>query len=615
MTAPSRSRPLLMWGVSVASSLLIGCGGKDSTAPPTSDTTAPTVSIVVSAGTYTSKGAKVGLTATASDNVGVTHVEFYKRRVGVDVNPVRIADDSAAPFAADFPPAGFVGADDGSYEFSAKAYDAAGNVGTNGPVSVSVAIDTTPPVVTLHAVSTAITTPGHLLFTVDQALARVELYDGATKIADTACTCIPVQLTVHVTRADNGLHTYTAKGYDGNDNVGTSNPVPVLVDIRWSWYHPLADIGGLAVTTDGSGGVYLAGGTDGLSGSGGEGDVALVKYDTVGNELWRRRFGNSTSSETARGIAHGPGDVVYVSGEDYVYGVKPVLECVLLKYDASGTLHWVRLLGNGTTTEGCVVATDGAGDVYLAGSTYGDFSGTDSTSPQHVFLAKYDSGGGSVWIRQFTSSTAGDFGIGVTVDSSGGVYVGGYTPGSIPGFTNAGNYDFLLIKYDANGTEQWARLLGTPDIDEAAGVGAEPSGGVYIAGWNRGGLDTTSSTPFTALVVARYDAAGGLVWVRQLANNYYTYGTAVAADTGAVWVVGLGDGPRPANVWQAFDDLLLVKYAKNGDVLSLRTLGSDMEDQGVGVAAPGGGNVYVAGIYDSDGSGPLHFGVIARHKE
>ncbi|MBZ9751585.1 cellulose binding domain-containing protein [Deinococcus sp. HMF7604] len=108
------------------------CAGT-TTPPPGGDTTAPTVSLSASPGTVTSAG-NVTLTATASDNVGVTKVEFYQ---GTRL----LSTDTTAPFTAS---EAVTSANNGSRSYSAKAFDAAGNTNTASS-SVTVSIGSNPP--------------------------------------------------------------------------------------------------------------------------------------------------------------------------------------------------------------------------------------------------------------------------------------------------------------------------------------------------------------------------------------------------------------------------------------------------------------------------------------
>lgn len=103
--------------------------------PPPGDATPPTVSVSASPGTLTSAGS-VTLSATASDNVGVTKVEFYR-------NGALLATDTASPFSASdaFSQSG----QNGAYSYTAKAFDAAGNSATSSAASVTVSISGNPP--------------------------------------------------------------------------------------------------------------------------------------------------------------------------------------------------------------------------------------------------------------------------------------------------------------------------------------------------------------------------------------------------------------------------------------------------------------------------------------
>jgi beta-lactamase superfamily II metal-dependent hydrolase/chitodextrinase len=105
-------------------------------APPPPDTTAPTTSITAPANGATVSGT-TNVTASASDNVGVTKVEFY-------LDGALQSTDTASPYAWSW---NTTTATNAAHSLTTKAYDAAGNVGTSAAVSVTVnnAGDTTPP--------------------------------------------------------------------------------------------------------------------------------------------------------------------------------------------------------------------------------------------------------------------------------------------------------------------------------------------------------------------------------------------------------------------------------------------------------------------------------------
>jgi hypothetical protein len=91
------------------------------------DTTLPTVSITAPANGATVSG-NVSVTASASDNVGVTKVEFY-------VDGALKNTDTTSPYAWTWDSTTVA---NGSHSLTAKAYDAALNVKTSTAVSVTV---------------------------------------------------------------------------------------------------------------------------------------------------------------------------------------------------------------------------------------------------------------------------------------------------------------------------------------------------------------------------------------------------------------------------------------------------------------------------------------------
>ena len=109
------------WATRIVSFKFPTCGGGGGdTTPPTTSITSPSNGATVS-GTIT-------ISATASDNVGVTNVEFYR-------GTTLIGSDSSSPYSVSWDTT-TVG--NGSYSLTSKAYDAAGNNGTSAAVNVTV---------------------------------------------------------------------------------------------------------------------------------------------------------------------------------------------------------------------------------------------------------------------------------------------------------------------------------------------------------------------------------------------------------------------------------------------------------------------------------------------
>jgi len=115
----------------------IGVGtGSGSGSGSSVDSTKPTVSLTTSSASIVVPG-NLTLTAPASDNVGVTRVDFFD-------GATLIGSDNTPPSPFTFT-VNVTGAMNGNHSYTAKAFDAAGNNNTSAPVVVNVAIPTTTP--------------------------------------------------------------------------------------------------------------------------------------------------------------------------------------------------------------------------------------------------------------------------------------------------------------------------------------------------------------------------------------------------------------------------------------------------------------------------------------
>ncbi|WP_224249512.1 Ig-like domain-containing protein [Hyalangium gracile] len=180
---------------------------------------APTVTLTAPTSNARVRGL-VSLTATATDDLAVTQVEFY-------ADGALIGTDSSAPYALSWDSST---ATDGAHSLTAKAYDNSGNVSTSAAVAVTA--DNTAPSVVLTSPAQGMRIRGSAVLeaTASDAtgVTKVEFYDGAALLGTD--TSAPYSLTWSTLSVADGAHALTAKAYDTLGNVGTSTEVGVTVD-------------------------------------------------------------------------------------------------------------------------------------------------------------------------------------------------------------------------------------------------------------------------------------------------------------------------------------------------------------------------------------------------
>jgi hypothetical protein len=364
------------------------------------------------------------------------------------------------------------------------------------------------------------------------------------------------------------------------------------------WVHQFGssgfDIPGDAVP-DGAGGVYVSGLTDGSLGAANAGafDAWLTRYDSGGSQLWIRQFGTSTNDRGFAAASDSSGGV-YLGGETggNLAGVNVgAHDAWLARFDSLGNQLWIRQFGTNADDFEYAAAPDGSGGVYVSGETGGSFGGPYAGSGD-AWLARYDSAGNQLWVRQLGTSTY-EVALVAAPDGSGGVYVGGYTDGSLGG-PNAGFYDAWLARYDSAGNQLWVRQLGTSTYDYLGAAAPDVSGGVYVGGTTSGSLGG-SNAGLSDAWLARYDGAGNQLWIRQLGSSSTDLLEAAAPDGSGGVHVGGHTYRNPAAPNAGDSDAWFASFDGAGNQVGFEKLGTSALDGLSAISADGSGGVYVSG--------------------
>jgi hypothetical protein len=351
---------------------------------------------------------------------------------------------------------------------------------------------------------------------------------------------------------------------------------------------------------DGVGNVYVSGSTYGDLGGpfAGDGDAFLAKYDTAGNLQWTRQLG-AAGLEVNYGVAMDPLDNAYVAG--WVQGMQTSggtgNDGYVGKYDSTGNLVWLRQLGTPVSDFAFDISVNNQGHVFVVGDTDGNF-GEVNAGMSDAFVRKYDSSGSVLWTRQLGTPSL-EFARGVFGDGLGNVYIGGTTLGTL-GNTTFGSGDSFIAKYDAAGTLQWTKQLGTTAGDVCLDLTGDVAGNVYLAGYTEGNLSGPTAGGNDAFF-AKYDSAGTLLWTKQFGSDQGDEAYGVSADPlGNIYVAGSSDGNLGGPIADG-SDVFLAKFSVDGSLLWTRKFGTNALDEGFGgVSVIGTNELFVSGRTDGN---------------
>ena len=312
-----------------------------------------------------------------------------------------------------------------------------------------------------------------------------------------------------------------------------------------------------------------------------------MKYATSGEELWTRHC------EAELGWLYRSRIATTQSGTLLLTGTGPAFntadDYLTVAYGPDGNMIWGSAL-----RRSCLVPRRRASD--RRGSVRGVWSPASAvrskpaqTMPRcDTMRTECCSGSHDTMVEGSPALRAPDHAAAVAIDELGGVYV---TGSSDNGHTGA---DFVTLKYDMAGVEQWvARYDGRDHPDKAVGICLGPGGRSYVTG------ASATRSAMSDFVTVCYDSAGHESWVSRYDGPAQGTDCAVALASGrncCLYVTGWSVGS------DASFDYATVKYDSLGNELWCARYANieNSDDRPVGIAADSEGNVYVTGISDGD---------------
>ncbi len=268
--------------------------------------------------------------------------------------------------------------------------------------------------------------------------------------------------------------------------------------------------------------------------------------------------------------------------------------------------------------DGLGIAVDSSGNVYVTGYSYGTwgFPLNAYSGNSDIFVLKLSSSGAVQWNTFFGSSSGYDAGNGIAVDSSGNVYVTGYSYGTwgFPLNAYSGDYDIFVLKLSSSGAVQWNTFFGSSSgYDVGNGIAVDSGGNVYVTGYS----NATWGSPLNAysgdddIFVLKLNSSGAVQWNTFFGSSSgYDVGNGIAVDSGGnIYVTGTSNATWgfPLNAYSGGYDIFVLKLSGSGAVQWNTFFGSSSGyDGGNGIAVDSSGNVYVTGASNATWGSPLN---------
>ncbi|HEX5875671.1 MAG TPA: SBBP repeat-containing protein [Pyrinomonadaceae bacterium] len=414
---------------------------------------------------------------------------------------------------------------------------------------------------------------------------------------------------------------------------------------------------GQDITVDAGGNVYVTGVTQQLTDpsnfpttvgafdtthNGGFFDVYVTKLNSTGSALVYSTFLGGSDEDFGSGITVDSTGNAYVTGTtsspdfpttagafDTTYNTNR--DAFVTKLNATGSaLIYSTFLGGFESDGGNDIEVDPSGNAYVAGNTLsssfpttpGAFDTTHNVNEVFdVFVTKLNAGGSALIYSTFLGGTNGALAPGIDLDTSGSIYVTGFTtsadfPTTVGAFdtTHNGSSDVFVTKLNATASALiYSTFLGGSGTDTSGHIVIDTSGNAYVGGDTSspnfpttvGAFDTTYNGNFDAFVTKLNPSGSApLVYSTFLGGTGQDHSSGIAVDiSGSAYITGItlsADFPTVDAVDATYNgniDAFVTKLNPSGSASHVYStfLGGSEDDSGLGITVDVFGSAYVTG--------------------
>ena len=308
-------------------------------------------------------------------------------------------------------------------------------------------------------------------------------------------------------------------------------------------------------------------------------------------------------------------------------------------------LVWATFYGGNGFDIARSATTDNLGNLFVTGHTQsvdfplqtwsgaynqGSLNSGQIASNGDVFILKFQADGSRQWATYY-GGLHHDWGHSIAADNAGNIFVTGKTEsGNFPRWNWAGAYnqnvwgggisDGFILKFQADGSRQWATYYGGNQVDEPTSITTDNAGNIFVTGftlgsfplqnwagaYNRAFMVSPANQPDAFIL--KFTADGACQWATCYGGIMSDEGCSITTDNdGNIFVTGgTASLDFPIQNWsgaynQAFKgigtgaDAFILKFLVNGSLQWATYYGGSAPDVGASMAIDSAGNIFVTG--------------------
>ncbi|MBY0316070.1 MAG: hypothetical protein K2Q26_11145 [Bdellovibrionales bacterium] len=267
-------------------------------------------------------------------------------------------------------------------------------------------------------------------------------------------------------------------------------------------------------------------------------------------------------------------------------GKKQLSDIWLVRINSKGDILWQKNFGGAGPDFAASITVTSKGDILVGGTVYNtDPLCSQNLSAYDWWVAKISPDGKVKWQKKF-GGTSNETLTQVIESRDGGILISGKSESDNgDAIGNHGTYDFLVIKLNAEGDKLWSNTYGGWDWEWGNAITEAKDGSIIVTGYTYSFKDwyvgqvKGSHGEFDYWVI-RLDANGKLIWQKCFggANYELGYGVVQTSDGNFAMIGGSPSSDQQVQGHRGKWDAWLIRFSIDGDFLGQQTIGGSEYD-------------------------------------